>query len=165
MGREDGECDTASFVHRAEAHDEIALRIIRSASVRTVKMNERAGGLSCGIDIQTLISTLDGIRNDRDDLAEQGHVLVEGNFIDFCVDITAHEGIRGTCKSIKKNSVRCSPVIDASAYDVININSKAEIGVLKTIVPLIEVCRGVVSQIGPTSNTPPPTISATEVFV
>lgn len=114
MGREDGECDTASFVHRAEAHDEIALRIIRSASVRTVKMNERAGGLSCGIDIQTLISTLDGIRNDRDDLAEQGHVLVEGNFIDFCVDITAHEGIRGTCKSTKKNSVRCGPVIDAS---------------------------------------------------
>ena len=83
MGREDGECDTASFVHRAEAHDEIALRIIRSASVRTVKMNERAGGLSCGIDIQTLISAFDGIRNDCDDLAEQGHVLVEGNFIDF----------------------------------------------------------------------------------
>ena len=83
MGREDGECDTASFVHRAEAHDEIALRIIRSASVRTVKMNERAGGLSCGIDIQTLISAFDGIRNDCDDLAEQGHVLVEGNFIDY----------------------------------------------------------------------------------
>ena len=165
MGREDGECDTASFVHRAEAHDEIALRIIRSASVRTVKLNERAGGLSCGIDIQTLISAFDGIRNDCDDLAEQGHVLVEGNFIDFCVDITAHEAIRGTCKSTKKNSVRCSPVIDASAYDVIDINSKAEIGVLKTIVPLIEVCRGVVSQIGPTSNTPPPTISAAEVFI
>lgn len=106
MGREDGECDTASFVHRAEAHDEIALRIIRSTSVRAVKMNERAGGLSCGIDIQTLISAFDGIRNDCDDLAEQGHVLVEGNFIDFCVDITAHEGIRGTCKSTKKNSVR-----------------------------------------------------------
>ena len=91
--------------------------------------------------------------------------LIEGNFIDFCVDITAHEGIRGTCKSTKKNSVRCGPVIDASAHDVININSKAEIGVLKTIVPLIEVCRGVVSQIGPTSNAPPTSSSATEVFV
>lgn len=53
MGREDGECDTATFIHRAKAHDEIALRVIRSASVRAVKMDERAGGLSCGIDIQT----------------------------------------------------------------------------------------------------------------
>ena len=87
MRWEEIERNSPAFVHRAEAHDEIALRIIRSATIRAVKMNERAGGLSCGIDIQALISALDGIRNDCNDPTEQGHVLVEADGRLLCIDV------------------------------------------------------------------------------